>query len=78
MSVSGVSSYKVIQIILLIFSRENILVIAQKPMASFKEVVRHRIAFFKIKSIYPSDLQKTSHNANMNFVPNFMFTLYIN
>jgi hypothetical protein len=33
-------------------------VIAQKPMTSFKQVVRHRMAFFKIKSTCPSDFPK--------------------
>jgi hypothetical protein len=32
--------------------------IAQKPMPSFKQVVRHRMAFFKIKSTRPSDFPK--------------------
>jgi hypothetical protein len=30
-------------------------VIAQKPMTSFKQVARHMMAFFKIKSTYSSD-----------------------
>jgi hypothetical protein len=33
-------------------------VIAQKPMTSFKQVVRHRMALFKIKS---SDFPKKHH-----------------
>jgi hypothetical protein len=33
-------------------------VIAQKPMTSSKQVVRHRMAFFKIKSTCPSDFAK--------------------
>jgi hypothetical protein len=33
-------------------------VIAQKPMMSFKQVVRHRMAVFKIKSTCPSDFPK--------------------
>jgi hypothetical protein len=33
-------------------------VIAQKPMTSFKQVARHMMAFFKIKSTYPSDFPK--------------------
>jgi hypothetical protein len=35
-------------------------VIAQKPMTSFKQVVRH-MAFFKIKSACPSDFPKNHH-----------------
>jgi hypothetical protein len=33
-------------------------VIAQKAVTSFKQVVRHRMAFFKIKSTCPSDFPK--------------------
>jgi hypothetical protein len=33
-------------------------VIAQKPMTSFKQDVRHRMAFFKIKSTGPRDFPK--------------------
>jgi hypothetical protein len=33
-------------------------VIAQKPMTSLKQVVRHRMAFFKIKPPCPSDFPK--------------------
>jgi hypothetical protein len=33
-------------------------VIAQNPTTSFKQVVRHRMAFFKIKSTCPSDFPK--------------------
>jgi hypothetical protein len=33
-------------------------VIAQKAVTSFKQVARHRMAFFKIKSTYPSDFLK--------------------
>jgi hypothetical protein len=33
-------------------------VIAQKPMTSFKQVVHHRMAFFKIKLTCPSDFPK--------------------
>jgi hypothetical protein len=36
-------------------------VIAQKPRTSFKQVVRHRMAFFKIKSACPSDFPKNHH-----------------
>jgi hypothetical protein len=32
--------------------------IAQKPMTSFKQVARHTMAFFKMKSTYPSDFPK--------------------
>jgi hypothetical protein len=32
--------------------------IAQKPMTSFKQVVHHRMVFFKIKSTCPSDFLK--------------------
>jgi hypothetical protein len=33
-------------------------VIAQKAVTSFKQVARHRMAFFKIKSTCPSDFLK--------------------
>jgi hypothetical protein len=33
-------------------------VIAQKAVTSFKQVARHRMAFFKIKSTCPSDFPK--------------------
>jgi hypothetical protein len=33
-------------------------VIAQKAMTSFKQVVRHKMAFFKIKSTCPGDFPK--------------------
>jgi hypothetical protein len=46
-------------------------VIVQKAMTSFKQVARHMMAFFEIKSTCQSDFPK-----NMNFVSNFMFTLY--
>jgi hypothetical protein len=33
-------------------------VIAQKPMTLFKQIARHMMAFFEIKSTYPSDFLK--------------------
>jgi hypothetical protein len=33
-------------------------VIAQKPITLFKQIARHRIAFFEIKSTRPSDFIK--------------------
>jgi fibrillarin-like rRNA methylase len=50
-------------------------VTAQKPMTSFKQVPRHMKAFFEIKSTCPINFPKKRHNAIMNFLPNFMFTL---
>jgi hypothetical protein len=53
-------------------------VIAQKLMTSLKQIVRYGMAFFDIKSTCPSDfLKNITHDATMNVVPNFMFTLYI-
>jgi hypothetical protein len=50
-------------------------IIVQKAVTSFKQVTRHRMAFFKIKLTCPSDfLKNISHYVIMNFVPNFMFT----
>jgi hypothetical protein len=52
-------------------------VIAQKPMTSCKQIARHRMAFFEIKSTVPAIFSKKSHIAIIsNFVLNFMFTLY--
>jgi 6-phosphogluconate dehydrogenase (decarboxylating) len=52
--------------------------IAQKPMTLFKQIARHMMAFFEIKSTYSNDFLKISHNAIMYFVSNFIITLCIN
>jgi hypothetical protein len=53
-------------------------VITQKPITSSKQVVRHRMAFFQNKiDLSERFSKKSSHNATMNFVPNFMFTVSI-
>jgi hypothetical protein len=50
--------------------------IVKKPMTSLKQTARHRMEFLEIKSTCPSHFPKTSCRAIMNFVPNFIFTLY--
>jgi hypothetical protein len=47
-------------------------VIAQKAVTSFKQVARHRMAFFKIKSTCPSDFLK---NITLHvLIPRFSLT----
>jgi hypothetical protein len=48
-----------------IFKKIGNCVIAQKPMTLFKQIARHRIAFFEIKSTCSSDFLSQKHQITL-------------